>query len=912
MASTSKSNRDCSRTPKYSILASNIVGVQLSPCSEYESTGDPASDSKPQQNLSGKDIFDSFIKENQTTLNTRLNETLSEIRFAGWIEPSTLLLKGPSDELDVLKEAWRRRFLRSPANFVIRETGNIGSIGMDLVPQAPFLPLTKALYEAIAALNENKLSSTQKDVFQYLAHTYQYVHVPKVHVVHDCLGILIKERRVYFTGNAYFAFADRGYESEDARDNSTVKTDKNEGEGPTVDNTRKKNQEGKTKKRHGSKESENSADGRKKTSGRRSNGHKRHSSKESRSLDTSRDSAVICSESSTPTKDEKIAKSSVSSECSSSPHEAEESRKSKDRQSVFGHIASFIKGRKSSTSGASQSERESEREDGKDKVSKMSVVKEEESKKESEVKRINASENKDSDNVDFEFRRSRSFVAPNRKRPEFSRSNSFTATSNKPLSSTSTSRMNGESSPMFVTRSFKTESVRTSSDHPSLLRSSVEGPSSNKTSVEWPSSVRTSSERPLPVRTSAERPSLRTSAERPSLRTSAERTLPVRKSTDTSSSFRSSTERPFSFHADTERRESPWTSTERTLSLRTSSEFDRLSPEGYETPSMRPAESNFTRNLSLKRREMNGSKNSTCAVGIVRPLHTYTQSSGSESLSRASSVKENSRYSTPSIGTPKSDRKSNNNSSGFIRSYSMKDSKGDFTPIKVAKPQEREFIRNSPLQNLLTRNTGTTVALTAPGHSSIYTSTPLPSGSSYNSSTLHSGSQYTSRTFTSAGSKSSSRSTLQHRHSFHGTSNKRSSWRTEVRSRDDSDDVTSVPMTSVEGLRETGEACKSPICYDQSKLEDKIGQCRCSGNSCCHRYATSPDRTRNEGSTRDDRSSICTRSDDILLGEISSSASSADFRLVSRLKHIDNGSSPFAVAEGHVMLDSSLTFIGVI
>lgn len=83
-------------------------------------------------------------------------------------------------------------------------TGAVSSIGMEVIQQAPFLPLTMSLMETIASLNGSQLTATQQSIAEHLAKTYQYVHVPKLNVIHDCLGILIKERKIYHTGNGYF------------------------------------------------------------------------------------------------------------------------------------------------------------------------------------------------------------------------------------------------------------------------------------------------------------------------------------------------------------------------------------------------------------------------------------------------------------------------------------------------------------------------------------------------------------------------------------------------------------------------------------------------------------------------------------------------------------------------------------
>ena len=83
-------------------------------------------------------------------------------------------------------------------------TGAVSSIGMEIIQQAPFLPLTMSLMETIASLNSSQLAATQQSIAEHLAKTYQYVHVPKLNVIHDCLGILIKEGKIYHTGNGYF------------------------------------------------------------------------------------------------------------------------------------------------------------------------------------------------------------------------------------------------------------------------------------------------------------------------------------------------------------------------------------------------------------------------------------------------------------------------------------------------------------------------------------------------------------------------------------------------------------------------------------------------------------------------------------------------------------------------------------
>ncbi|PFX16894.1 serine/arginine repetitive matrix protein 1-like [Stylophora pistillata] len=209
MSSNIKSMRD--RTPKCSIVLSNVLAIVFRPTSTVHNCenirkddSSESGDSKPSHQLNGLELFHEFKEANRSTMLTRLTESLGEIRLKGWVFPFTLLIKGPHEDVEVIKEAWRRHFLRSPDNFIIKDIGAVSSVGMEVIQQAPFLPLTKSLVETIAALNSSQLTATQQSIAEYLARTYQYVHVPKLNVIHDCLGILIKERRIYHTGNGYF------------------------------------------------------------------------------------------------------------------------------------------------------------------------------------------------------------------------------------------------------------------------------------------------------------------------------------------------------------------------------------------------------------------------------------------------------------------------------------------------------------------------------------------------------------------------------------------------------------------------------------------------------------------------------------------------------------------------------------
>ncbi|XP_068701545.1 uncharacterized protein [Montipora foliosa] len=207
MSSTARSTRD--RAPKYSIVLSNVLAVVFRPTSSVvqvnsDRDSENLEDLKPPHQLNGLEVFDAFKEANKSTLLTRLTESLGEIRLKGWVFPFTLLIKGPHEDIEVIKEAWRRHFLRSPENLSIKDIGVVSSVGMEVIQQAPFLPLTMSLMETISALNSSQLTATKQSITEYLAKTYQYVHVPKLNVIHDCLGILIKEGKIHQTDDGYF------------------------------------------------------------------------------------------------------------------------------------------------------------------------------------------------------------------------------------------------------------------------------------------------------------------------------------------------------------------------------------------------------------------------------------------------------------------------------------------------------------------------------------------------------------------------------------------------------------------------------------------------------------------------------------------------------------------------------------
>ena len=216
---------------------------------------------------------------------------------------------------------------------------------MEVIQQAPFLPLTKSLMETIYSLNNSQLVATQQSIAECLAKTYQYVHVPKLNVIHDCLGILIKERKIYHTGNGYFVSTHSPFDK-------PVPAPKQNGDAPGSKDSKcvaceviskgKAAKAEKAKKKVKGKETEN---GKVKTSEKEMEKNEREKTTDGKGSESKRVVDVKEGKCLAQDKEEQVNKT-VSETTSESGASEETTKKSKkQRKGVLNRISSFVKGK---------------------------------------------------------------------------------------------------------------------------------------------------------------------------------------------------------------------------------------------------------------------------------------------------------------------------------------------------------------------------------------------------------------------------------------------------------------------------------------------------------------------------------------------------------------------------------------
>ncbi|KAF6769763.1 hypothetical protein AHF37_11588 [Paragonimus kellicotti] len=127
--------------------------------------------------IKSRNLFASFRLVNACRYwNLNLNEAMTSCHLVGSIHPSSLLISGPSDQLDVIKTAWIKRLLKPPASFTIEAVGEFPtSLRARYVSQQDCVSLKEAICYIIFDLSTSG-SAVQPESNQSRS-TLKVVHV---------------------------------------------------------------------------------------------------------------------------------------------------------------------------------------------------------------------------------------------------------------------------------------------------------------------------------------------------------------------------------------------------------------------------------------------------------------------------------------------------------------------------------------------------------------------------------------------------------------------------------------------------------------------------------------------------------------------------------------------------------------
>lgn len=196
-------NREANGSSPPSTSSSSVSGLTCPTCVAF-------SDQCCQED-NGQGLFKEFVQANlQSFWDVKLSEAVRALRFQGYVCPGILVLIANQTHLDLVTEAWRKRLLFAPQNSKISQLGiSNGCIvkpvaqshGAMSLPDILCLILARIKQTSDVACDMDTLCEAVKNDWAGVVSSTESLR----EAVHSALGQLIKQRRVYYTGNkGYF------------------------------------------------------------------------------------------------------------------------------------------------------------------------------------------------------------------------------------------------------------------------------------------------------------------------------------------------------------------------------------------------------------------------------------------------------------------------------------------------------------------------------------------------------------------------------------------------------------------------------------------------------------------------------------------------------------------------------------